>query len=236
MPIGPAGGAAPARVDDDELDTAAAHPLELGPEMDVGGDEVGAPGDDEVRMLDRFRVGAADRPHGHVPGGLAAGVAHRPGAQPAGAERVKEAVQQVAVQLPLMRAVSVAEDRQRPRFGDDRLPTGDDLVERLVPADRRKLPGTFRPDPAQRGFEALGRMHELGVAVDLGAGKAGGERMVGIAVDPYHPPVLDPRQQRAHVGAIMRAHHPHRFQNTTSRSTGRFYGGMAFISASRSNE
>ena len=37
-----------------------------------------------------------------------------------------------------------------------------------------------------------------------------------------HPAVLDLGQQRAHVRAIMRANDANRFQNTTSRSAGRF--------------
>jgi hypothetical protein len=37
-----------------------------------------------------------------------------------------------------MRAVGVAEQRERPRLGDDRLPPARDLVERLVPRDRRE--------------------------------------------------------------------------------------------------
>ena len=132
-------------------------------------------------VVDRFRVGAADRADGHVPGLLAARVAHGAGDQPAGAERVEQAEHQAAVDLPLMRAVGVAEQRQRPRLGDDRLPARGDLVERLVPGDRREFALALGADAAQRRLDALGRMHEFGVAVDLGAGEPGGEGLLRVA-------------------------------------------------------
>ena len=116
-----------------------------GPEMHVGGDEVGAPGDDQVAVVDRLRVGAADRADRHVPRLLAARVAHRAGDQPARAERVEQAEQQAAVHLPLMRAVGIAEQRQRPALGDDRLPAPGDLVERLVPEIGANLPSPLAP-------------------------------------------------------------------------------------------
>ena len=114
--------AAAARIDDDELNAALAHLLDLRPEMHIGREQVGAPADDQVGLDDQFRIGAADRADGGVPGGLAAGVAHRAGLQPAGAHRVEQAVRQAAVHLPLMRAVAVAEQRKRSGLGDDGLP------------------------------------------------------------------------------------------------------------------
>ena len=122
VPVGLPRGAALARVDDDDLDAAPLRRLGLGPEMHVGRDQIGAPGDDQVAVVDRFRVGAADRPDGQVPGFLAARVADRPGDQPARAERMEQAQHQPAVHLPLMRAVGIAEQRQRPGLGDDPLP------------------------------------------------------------------------------------------------------------------
>ena len=65
-----------------DLDAAAApHRFRLGPEMHVGRDQVGAPGDDQVAVLDRFRVRTGGRPDRQVPGLLAAGVADRAGNQ-----------------------------------------------------------------------------------------------------------------------------------------------------------
>ena len=192
VPIGLARGAAFARVDDDDLDAAtAAHGFRFGPEMYVGGDEVSAPGDDQVTIVDRLGVGAGRRPDCHIPGFFAARVAHRAGDQPAGAKCTKQAQQQTAVQHALMRAVGVAEQRLRPRLGDDRLPAEDDLVERLVPVYRREFRFALWPDPAQRRLDAQGRMDELHVAVDLGAGKPRGERLLGVARDAGDAPLVN---------------------------------------------
>ena len=54
-------------------------------------------------------------------------------------------------------------------------------------------------------------MHQLGVAVDLGAGEAGGEGLVGIALDAHDPPSSTVGEERAHVGAIVRADDADRF-------------------------
>ena len=184
VPIGKSRRAALARIDDDDLDATLLRGFRLCPEMHIRCDEVGAPGDDQVAFVDRFGVGAADRPDGHVPRLFATGVADGPGNQAACAERMKEPEHEAAVELSLMRAVGVAEKGQGPGFGDDRFPPPGDLVERRVPADRREFSVALGPDPAQRGFEALRRMHEFGVAVDLGAGKTRGEGLFRVALDP----------------------------------------------------
>ena len=191
MPVGELRGAALARVDDDDWHAALLRHLGLGPEMHIGGDEVGTPGDYQVAIFDRLGVSAADGPDRHVPRFLAAGVAHSAGDQPAGAERMKQPEHQAAVQLPLVRAIGIAEQCQRPGLGDDRPPPPGNLVERLVPADRREFALALRPNPAQRRPDALGRMHQLGVAIDLGAGKAGGEGLLRVALDAQYAPVLD---------------------------------------------
>ena len=86
-----------------------------------------------------------------------------------------------------------------------------------VPGDRRELALALRADAAQRRRQAFGRMHQFGVAVDLGAGEAGGERLVGIALDAHHASVLDMRQQRAHVGTIVRTDHADGFHASSPR-------------------
>ncbi len=211
MPVGETRGAAAARIDDDQLDPALLRRLDLGPEMNVGGDQVGAPRDDQIGLVDRFRVGPANRADRHVPGALAARVAHRAGNQAAGPQRVEQAEQEAAVHLPLMRAIGIAEERQGARLGNDRPPAPGDLVERLVPADRREFALALGAGAAQRRLQPRRRMHQLGVAVDLGAGKAGGEGLLGIAGDAHDAAVFDLGQQRAHVRAIMRTDDANRF-------------------------
>src|ERR1043166_4353327 len=129
---------------------------------------------------------------------------------------MKEAEHEAAIELPLMRAVGVAEKGKGPRLGDDRFPSPGDLVERRVPADRREFAFAFRPDPAQRRLQTLGRMHEFGVAVDLGAGKPRREGLLRVALDAQYAAVFDLGQQRAHVRAVMRADDANRFHNPRS--------------------
>ena len=149
MPVSLPRSAALAWIDDDDLDSAPLCSLGLGPEMHVGGDQIGAPGDDQVAVFDRFRVGAADRPDGQVPGFLAARVADRPGDQAACAERMEQTQHQPTVHLALMRAVGIAEQRQGPGLGDNLFPSPGDLVERLVPAYRREASLALWADTAQ---------------------------------------------------------------------------------------
>ncbi len=69
----------------------------------------------------------------------------------------------------------------------------------------------FGADAAQRRFQPRRRMHQLGVAVDLGAGKAGGKRVGRIAGNAFDAPAIDLGQQGAHIRAIMRADDADRF-------------------------
>jgi hypothetical protein len=118
---------------------------------------------------------------------------------------MKQPVDQPAIELPLMGAVGIAEQRQRPRLSDDRLPTRGDLLERLVPGNRRELALAFGADAAQGGCQAPGRIEELVVVVDLGAGIAGGQWIGGIAPDARDATILNIGEHGAHVGTIMGA-------------------------------
>ena len=78
--VGGAGAARAARVDHDDRHAGLlALALGQGPEMHVGGSQVGAPRDHQVGIDDRFGIGAAHRADRHFPGGLAARVADRTG-------------------------------------------------------------------------------------------------------------------------------------------------------------
>src|SRR5262249_30054164 len=77
--------------------------------------------------------------------------------------------------------------------------------ERLLPRHRREFALALGADAAQRRCQAPRRVHELMVAVDLGAGKAGGERIGVIALDTDYAATLDVGEHGAHVGAIVGA-------------------------------
>ena len=88
---------------------------------------------------------------------------------------------------------------------------------------------TFIAGAAQRRCQALGRVHQLGIAVYLGAGKPGSERLLRVALDPGDPPILDMGQQRAHVGTIMCADDPDLFQRHLHLTTA-IYPGISLHS------
>ena len=208
VPVGLGRGAALARIDDDELGAAAASLLHLGPEMDVGGDEVRAPGDHQVGLDDGLRVGAADIAQRRLPGDVRARVADGAGDEPRGAEGVEERRQQPAVELALVRAVGVAEDREGTLRSDDGLPPPDDLIEGLVPADRHEPAGPLGAGATQRLGEPLGRVDERGLPVHLGADEAGRERLRRVPLDADDASAVHVGEQGAHVGAIVGAHRP----------------------------
>ena len=147
------GAARAARIDDDDLD-AALLALFLGqrPEVHVGRGQIGAPGDDEIGVHDRFGIGAADRADRDVPRGLAAGVAHRAGLQARRAQRMEQPVHQAAIHQALMGGVGVAQQGERSALTNDRLPFGGDFVEGGVPGDGLEPAGPLGTRPLQGSF------------------------------------------------------------------------------------
>jgi hypothetical protein len=206
VPVGPLGRGAPARLDDHEGGAAAPRALDEGPDVDIRRHEVGAPGDDEVRLLDALRVGPADAAARRVPARLGAGIAHGARDEPRGAQRVEEPQEKPAVDLPLVRAIAVAEDALRPVFLDDGLPPHEDLVESLLPRDGCEAPFALGAGAAQRREDAIGRDEQLVLAIDLGAREAGREGMLGIALDFHDAVAVHLGEQGALVRAIVRAH------------------------------
>src|SRR5206468_12106200 len=65
-----------------------------------------------------------------------------------------------------------------------------DLVERLVPRDRREPARALRPDPAERAPDAIGAVDALQVVVDLGAEEALRETVLRVAADRDRAAVL----------------------------------------------
>ena len=59
-------------------------------------------------------------------------------------------------------------------------------------------------------------MHQFGVAIHLGAGKASGEWLVRVAFDADHPAVFDVCQQGAHVRTIVGTDDPFGFHSLIS--------------------
>ena len=72
VPVGALGGAAPPRLDHDELGAARAGLLDERPDVDVGREEIGAPGDDEVGLGHGLGIGPAHAAARRVPARLRA--------------------------------------------------------------------------------------------------------------------------------------------------------------------
>ncbi len=102
-----------------------------------------------------------------------------------------------------MGGVGVAQDGERAAFLDDRLPLAGDLVECLVPGDGLELARALRAGAAQRRGDALGRVYEVAVAVDLAAGETRRVGLIGIALDLHDLAVVDMCNERAHVRTIV---------------------------------
>ena len=195
------------RLDDHELGAGMPRALDERPDMEVGRHQVRAPGDDEVGVHHRLGIGASDAAARRVPARLRARVAHRARLQTRDAERVEEAEEQAAIDLALVCAIRVAEQREGPILADDGLPAADDLVERLGPGDRREAPLALGAGAAQRRRDAIRRVDRLVLAVHLGAHEARGHHVIGVALQLRQPPVLDVRRG-ASTGRDSRARTP----------------------------
>ena len=195
-------------VDRDQLRAAPLGFLRARPEMQVRGDRIAAPDDDQLRILELFEVGADGGADGVL---VAGGAGHRAdgAVEQRGAEVVEEARRhRLALHQSHGAAIAVRQDRLRRAAGDIAQLIGD-LAKRFVPADALELALAFFADAAHRMQQAFRMVGAFGVARDLGAQHAGGGRMVGIAFDFGGDAVLDGDQQRAGIGAVMRAGRAH---------------------------
>ncbi len=144
VPVALLGGQRAVRVDGDQRGAAALGFLRAGPEMEIRGDRVAAPDDDQLGVGHVFHV--------HANAG-AIGVAQRRGAR-AGADRpvqqrgpqlVEEARGHAfALHQPHGAGVAVGDDGLRVARGDGAEAAGH-LVERLVPGNRLELALPFLP-------------------------------------------------------------------------------------------
>src|ERR1700722_8996221 len=105
-------------------------------------------------------------------------------------------------------------------LGDDRLPARGDGLNRLVPGNPLKLPGALGTHTLEWVKDALVAVDPLLVVVDLDTQTSAGERMIGVAPHRDGLSVLNGRQDRAGVRAIMWA-------CTNYRGTG--HGFLRFV-------
>ena len=193
-----------ARVDAHQPGAVSLGRLRDAPEVQVAGDRIAAPDQDQLRFGEEL----------HLHADLAAQRLHQAFGAGAGTDR---AIEQRSAQLveeargdafglhqPHRARVAVRHDGLGIARGDRLQPAGD-VVQRLVPADRLESARAFRSGAAQGLQYALGVVGALGVARHLGAQRAVGVGMLRVAADPDGDAVLHRREQRAGVGAIVRA-------------------------------
>ena len=195
-------------VDHDQLRAAAAaRPGDVGHHVDLGVHRVAAPHDDQVGILHLARIDAVFDADPGEPAGVGQRVAEgRVLARPA--HGVAQPVDAVALHQPHGAGVEIGPDRLAAPFLGGRLQPVSDLVERLVPADRREGVDAvaLRPDAAQRPGQARRMVDPLGIARDLGADHAGGIVVALRAVDPADGVRIEPLDiERAGARTVVRA-------------------------------
>ena len=201
-------GAAPPGVYDDQRHPGPSPRLDGCPEMDVRRHEVGAPGDQKVRVADRLGIRSPDPAQGCRPAGVGGRVADGARQQPGRPEGMEERHGEPAVDLPLVRAVAVAQDGEWPVLLDDSLPAPHQLVEGGLPGHGLEARLPLRTHPAEGCPQAFGGMDPARLPAHLRAEEAGRHRVLGVALQADETAVLDVSQDRAHVGAVVGAHGP----------------------------
>ena len=192
-------------IDDDELGTVPLGLLDERPMVRVGAERVAGPQDDVFGVDETLGVHARRMPDRHHVGGTGTRIAE--GAlTDGGAELVEEGIADVeAVDDALGAQIAVGKDRLGSALGDDGLPTARDLVQSLVPSDARELAASLRTDALHRVEHALVAINPVLVIVDLHAEAPFGEGMIRVAPDSDRLAVLHRREDRAGIGAIVRA-------------------------------
>ena len=179
----------------------------MGHHIDLGGDGIAAPDDDQIELGDLAEIDAVLDPDPGEPAGIRQRDADG-GEHPRIAHGMAQPLDPVALHQPHGAGIEIGPDRLAAMASRGALEGLGHLVQGRFPGDRLVGPDplAFRPDTAQRMSEAIGVMLALGIAGDLGADHPG-----GIAVPGRAPDLADAgrRQaldlERAGARAVMRA-------------------------------
>ena len=194
-------------VDDDQLGAARfPRARNMRHHVDLGGDGIAAPHDDQIGFRDLARVHAALDARTRQPARIGQRDADRRILARV-THDVAQAVDAVALHMAHRAGVEIRPHGFGSVFRRRRFQLRGGFVERFVPRDRREAfrPATFGANAAQRYRQTAGMMLAFGVARHLGADHAG---RVVVGGGPAH--LADPRLgefldlQRANAGAIMR--------------------------------
>ncbi len=192
-------------IDHDELrPPLLPRPGDVGHDVDLGGDGIGAPHHDEIGPRHFARIRPPDAAHPRLPARLGEiGADGR--LLPRITHGVAQTVDPVALHEPHRARVVIGPDRLRPEPPRRREEGLGHAVERLVPGDRAELARALGAG-AQHGLgQAFGVVDALGIARHLGADHARGVGVGGSAAHRADPPPLDHLDfERAGGGAVMR--------------------------------
>ncbi len=189
------------------VDAHQARALALGflrpaPEVQVAGNRVAAPDEDQPALGEELGLHAhlgAQRVDQPFDAGRRADGA----LQARGAQAVEEAVvHALALHQAHGAGKAVGQDGFGLARGNRRQARGD-VLQRLVPGHRCKLAAALGAGALERGEDALGVVRALGVTRDLGAQHAARGRVRGVALHAHGAPVLHGGQQRAGIRAVV---------------------------------
>ncbi len=198
------GGVVAPGVDAHQLGAIALGALRVSPEMQIAGDAVAAPDEDELAVFELLDVQPHLAADDRLESGLARGGANG-AVEQAGAELVKKARRHAFALYETQRAaVGIGQDGLRVTGGNLLEPLGD-VVQRFVPAHRGELAAAFGADSLHRLQQAVWVIGALGIARDLGAQRAVRGGMVGVAAHADGHAISHGDEQGAGVGAVVRA-------------------------------
>ena len=202
------GGFGAARIDAHQACAVAFRLLGQPPEMQVAGNGVAAPDQDQLAFCEMLHLHAHfGAQGGHERFSACAGTDRA--LKVGGAQLVEKARGHAfALDLPHGAGVAVGEDglRVSRRNGFQALGDG---VQRFVPAHGCELPAALGAGAFERAQDALRVVGALGVPRDFGAQGTIGVAVLGVALYANRHAAFDCGDQRAGVGAVMRASAAH---------------------------
>ncbi|MDT4834220.1 hypothetical protein FQZ97_678540 [compost metagenome] len=202
------GGFGLARVDAHQPRAGALGGLGVAPEVQVAGDGVAAPDEDELGLGEELDA-HADLGAQRVDHGFAARHRADGAVQQRGAQLVEEApVHRFALHQAHGARIAVGENCFRFRLQSPKM--RGDIVQCSLPRDGLEAAAALGTDAFQGLHEPLGMVIAFDVAGHLGAQHAAGVRVGGVALQLHRHAVLDGGDERAGVGAIVRAGAQHR--------------------------
>ena len=202
MFVGSRAGAIAPRVNGIELGAVPPRFHNEGPQMYVGAENVGAPGEDQPRMAELLRLGSVTHSQrlGHSRG---SGSRTDSAVEARGAQAVKEpAIHARTVQQPHGSGVAIGQDGLGSEFICDGAQTAGDGIQRFVPGDALEAPLALGPDAALRIEQASRRIFAFEVLRHFTAEKSAGHGMRGVAAELGGVAVVDGDQQGTAIRTV----------------------------------